>query len=72
MESISSNKDSLKLLYHRFIYVKQKFGVKDNHCSPYIYKEVSVTICKDSQITVLKMVKMLCFCQFETQYKYEY
>ena len=26
----------------------------DNHCSPYIYKEVSVTICKDSEITVLK------------------
>ena len=28
MESISSNKGSLKLLYHRFIYVKQKFGVR--------------------------------------------
>ena len=33
----------------------------DNHCSPYIYKEVSITICKDSQITVLKMVKIVMF-----------
>ena len=33
----------------------------DNHCSLYIYKEVSVTICKDSQITVLKMVKIVMF-----------
>ena len=28
MEFISSNKGSLKLLYHGFSYVKQKFGVK--------------------------------------------
>ena len=33
----------------------------DNHCSPYIYKELSVTVCKDSQITVLKMVKIVMF-----------
>ena len=26
-----------------------------------MYKEVSVTICKDSQITVLKMVKIVMF-----------
>ena len=26
-----------------------------------MYKEVSVTICKDSQITVLKMVKIVVF-----------
>ena len=31
------------------------------HCSPYRYKEVSVPICKDSQITVLKMVKIVMF-----------
>ena len=27
----------------------------------YIYKEVSVTICKDSQITALKWSKLLCY-----------
>ena len=62
MEFISSNKGSLKLLYYGFSYVKQKFDVnEDNHCSPYIYKEFSVTICKDSQITALKMVKIVMF-----------
>ena len=34
-----------------FLYEAKVWCQVDNHCSPYIYKEISVTICKDSQIT---------------------
>ena len=41
----------------------------DMHCSPIIYKEVSVTICKDSEITVLRCTRgdaRSFFCTYKT------